>query len=116
MNMKWNGRLLSGVHKQGETDQNNQQVNISGLIPGLVHWIIQRFLICHHPVPTHNERSMRLLKYATIPKKRTKCIRLYQKTATQINYIQFRMSTYKDVENFKIKVPEQPFEDLAFYH
>lgn len=35
--------VFSGVHEQAEADQDHQQVNISGLIPGFVHRIIYRF-------------------------------------------------------------------------
>lgn len=34
--------VFSGVHEQAEADQDHQQVNISGLIPGFVHRIIYR--------------------------------------------------------------------------
>lgn len=32
--------VFSGVHEQAEADQDHQQVNISGFIPGFVHRII----------------------------------------------------------------------------
>lgn len=46
--------VFSGVHEQAEADQDHQQVNISGLIPGFVHRIIDRLrLVPQNPVATH---------------------------------------------------------------
>lgn len=45
--------LLSGVHQQCKTNQNNQQVNIGRFVPGFMNGIIQRFLISHNSESTH---------------------------------------------------------------
>lgn len=46
--------LLSGVHQQAEADQNNQQVDISGLIPGFMHRVVYRLgLVAQNPMCPH---------------------------------------------------------------
>lgn len=46
--------LLSGVHQQAEADQDNQQVDISGLIPRFVHRVVYRLgLVSQKPVSAH---------------------------------------------------------------
>lgn len=46
--------LLSGVHEQAEANQDNQQVDICGLIPGFVHRVVYRLgLVPQKSVSTH---------------------------------------------------------------
>lgn len=46
--------LLSGVHQQAEADQDDQQVNVRGLVPGFVHRVVDGLvLVAQNPVCTH---------------------------------------------------------------
>lgn len=45
--------LLSGVHQQAEADQDNQQVDIGGLVPGFVHRVVDRLGLVAQNTVTH---------------------------------------------------------------
>lgn len=51
--------LLSGVHEQAEANQDNQQVDVCGLIPGFVHRVVYRLgLVLQKPVTTHLQTAI----------------------------------------------------------
>ena len=52
--------LLPGVHEQAEADQDDQQVHVGGLVPGLMDGVVQGLgLVPHQAVTPHLRRSDR---------------------------------------------------------
>ena len=50
--------LLSSVHQQSEANQDDEQIDIGGLVPRLVHGVVQRFLALHNPMTAHCDQTI----------------------------------------------------------